>query len=265
MKARQHLICSIMIICLCFSVIPALHVSAEEQGSTKKAANVIESGKNYEGMVNNKEAVWYKYTIKETGYIVLSLKEQADNAAHSLAFWNMTVIVDNKKLLDNVYIDSEFKSAKLGLKKGTVVYIQVLGSGNSENIPYLFSLKNTKASWESEINDTQKKANTIKANKKYYGNSYYGYPVSTSEKDYFKFKATKKGKLNIYFGSKELGNDSCYFSLKIYVKSKEKAYVYSKNFFKKAKTIDVNKGDIVCLVATSSASYKDYTLMVKYK
>lgn len=112
MKARQHLICSIMIICLCFSVIPALYVSAEEQGSTKKAANVIESGKNYEGMVNNKEAVWYKYTIKETGYIVLNLKEQADNAAHSLAFWNMTVIVDNKKLLDNVYTDSEFKSAK---------------------------------------------------------------------------------------------------------------------------------------------------------
>lgn len=266
MKARQNLICSIMIICLCFSVIPALHVSAEEQGNTKSTAKVITSGKNYDGMVEDKESAWYKYTVKETGYIVLNLKEKEDTISHWLASWQMTVIVNNKKLLDTVYTDSEFKSAKLGLKKGTVVYIQVLGGYNSKNVPYLFSLKNTKSSsWESEVNDTQKKANTIKANKKYYGNSYYGYPSIASEKDYFKFKATKKGKLNIYFGRKEIGTASCSFDLTVYVKSKEKASVYTRNAFEKAETIDVNKGDTVYLIATSTASYIDYALMVKYK
>lgn len=266
MKTKQRLICCFMAVCLFLSIMPVLPVSAEEPGNTKDTAKVIESGADYEAVLNKDEAAWYKYTVEETGYIVLNLKEKDDTTANSLAFWNITAMVDNVKLLDSVYTDNEFTSAKMGLKKGTVVYIQVLGSSNSVDIPYIFSLENTKSSvWESEVNDISKKANTIKANKKYFGNSYYGYPASTSEKDYFKFKATKKGKLNIYFGSNDMANDSCYFSLKVLIKSKEKASVYSKDTFKKIKTINVKKGDVVYFIVTSTDSYMDYNLMVKYK
>lgn len=269
MSAKQKLICSIMIISLFLSVMPTLPISAKEQGATKKTAKAIEANKNYEGTLYYSESTWYKYKVKETGYIVINIDAKDFNdVINFLAYWTAKIFVDNKEVLYEV-TDYQLQSVRLGLKKGTVVYIQILGNNNNNDIPYLLSVKNTKStSWECEINDTKSMANTIKSNKKYYGNSYYGYPASGSEKDYFKFKVTKNGPLDIYFGSIDLLNDTCNFSLKVYVKSQKKASIYSKDFFTKVKTTDVKKGDIVYFLASSTESYSDYidySLMVKYK
>lgn len=268
-KAIKNLICYMLVIVLSLTVIPALYISAEEQGSTKKTAQIIETDKEYETVTATKESSWFQYKVKDTGYIKLNLIPTKKVDYSNYCSWDITVTVDNKKLIDDVRTSSEFTSAELGLKKGTIVYIQITGNhytGVDEPTPYLLSVNNKKSSyWESEINNTKKQANTIKANKKYYGNSYYGYPSSDAEKDFFKFKVTKSGKLVVYFGGKELGDNSCWYGLNVYVNSKEKARSSSLDYFKKIKTIDVKKGDTVYLVATTTQSYKNYALKVKYK
>lgn len=268
-KVIKNLICYMLVTFFCLTINPTLHIFAEENGSTKKTAQIIETGKEYEKVTVNNQTSWFQYKVKETGYIKLNLIPTKKVDYSNYCSWNITVTLDNKKLIDDVNTSSEFTSAELGLKKGTVVYIQITGN-HSEVVdkptPYLLSINNKKSSyWESEINNTKKQANIIKANKKYYGNSYYGYPSSDAEKDFFKFKVTKNGKLVVYFGGKELGDNRCWYRLNVYVNSKEKASSYSLDNFKKIKTIDVKKGDVVYLVATTTESYSNYALKVKYK
>lgn len=266
-KTIKNLICYMLVTALSLAVIPTLYISAEEPGSTKKTAQIIETDKEYETITTTKQSSWFQYKVKDTGYIKVNLIPTKPVDYSNFCSWDVTVTVDNKKLLDGVNTSSEFTSAELGLKKGTIVYIQIVATNGSEPTPYLLSVNNKKSSyWESEINNTKKQANTIKVNKKYYGNSYYGYPSSNAEKDFFKFKPTKSGKLIVYYGGKELGgNYTCWYDLTVYVNSKKKASSYSTDYFKKIKTIDVKKGDTVYLVATTTQSYKNYALKVKYK
>lgn len=262
-RKSEKLICCVMAAILCFIAVPVPEALAEVTNNTKETALAIEADKDTEGILKDGEVAWYQYTVEETGYIEVSLKE-AKEVDYAVPFWDLTVLVDNKKLLDDVYTGSEFASAKFGLKKGTKVYFMVEGSNNSRETPYIINVKNTKSAyWEKEFNDKKSTATVIKANKKYFGNSYYGYPSSDAEKDYFMFKSTKKGTLKVYFGNSEMDTSSS-FQTKIYVNSKLKESTSSRDYFGRIAKLNVKKGDKVYIIVTAYDSGVDYALKVKY-
>lgn len=98
----------------CLTINPTLHIFAEENGSTKKTAQIIETGKEYEKVTVNNQTSWFQYKVKETGYIKLNLIPTKKVDYSNYCSWNITVTLDNKKLIDDVNTSSEFTSAELG-------------------------------------------------------------------------------------------------------------------------------------------------------
>ncbi len=172
-----------------------------EYNETKATADSISPDKNYSGSLYHRmDTDWYKVQTTENGYFQVSLNiSDTVNVEDIHNGWNIAVM-DSKANVIKTYtkITSNMTTAPLPYAKGTY-YIKVYANDTySDNrVPidciYKLKVKQTKnSSWESEVNDTLKKADSISLNKKY-----KGIFTNYTDVDWYKASVSDTGVLQI--------------------------------------------------------------------
>lgn len=173
-----------------------------ENNDTIVKANTIEVNSYVYGSLGGNSddtCDYYKFNIRSSGYIQITLSDDYETQlihAYLQTYDGTSINSLEKLLLEN---KMERKStAKIGLKPGTY-YIQITSSSTSKIRDYNFIVNYVASNdWESEPNNSIPKANTINANKTYYGST-HGYEYFTADEDYFKFTLNINGNATVYF------------------------------------------------------------------
>lgn len=165
-----------------------------EYNDTKTTADTISPNKTYSGLLYYAgDADWYKVKTTEKGYFQIQLDTAAEDAGWG---WDVTVMDSNAKAI-KAYTQIKTKTITpvLPYAKGTY-YIKVnanyTGAAPVDAI-YKLKVKQVKSSsWESEGNDTLKKADSISLNKKY-----KGIFTDSTDVDWYKADVSAKGVLQV--------------------------------------------------------------------
>ncbi len=172
-----------------------------EYNNEKATADSISPNKTYSGLLYHRtDADWYKVKTTENGYfrVNFTIPDTVNvEAIHN--GWNI-IVMDSKgneiKSYKGIRTDAE--TPVLPYAKGTY-YIKVCANDTySDNrVPidctYKLKIKQVKSgSWESEGNDTLKKADSISLNKKY-----KGIFTNYTDVDWYKATVSNKGVLQV--------------------------------------------------------------------
>ncbi len=179
------------------------NVWEKENNDTNLTANTISTNTKYYGnMYWCNDVDWYKYTITKDGYHTVTLGPDANDCDSSYINHGWKFIIYEGDAITEVRpyfsIKSSQTSAKFPMKKGTY-YIKIMaqdgyddGYAPSEQV-YNFSINEVaEANWESEHNDEQINANTIKTGSAYKGTTYW-----CNDADWSKFTVSSRGTVKI--------------------------------------------------------------------
>ncbi len=165
-----------------------------EYNNSKAAADTISPNKNYSGLLYYAGDVdWYKVKTTEKGYFQIQL----DTAAEDVGWGWDVAVMDSKLNVIKTYTSIKTKTITpvLPYAKGTY-YIKVNANytnGAPVDSIYKLKVKQVKSgSWESENNDTLKKADSISLNKKY-----KGIFTNSTDVDWYKTAVSAQGVLQI--------------------------------------------------------------------
>lgn len=110
-----------------------------EDNNTTASADVISSGKNWYGAINDKNdpCDYFKFRLNASKKVVISFgpKEVSGNSNR----WDVELI-NSSNQSQRIYDDSTTQTYTCYLKKGTY-YLKITGGYNSENVPYALSYK----------------------------------------------------------------------------------------------------------------------------
>ncbi|MBO5302820.1 MAG: hypothetical protein J6A92_02110 [Lachnospiraceae bacterium] len=237
-----------------------------EKNDTQKTANTLTLKKSYYGNFSKADTVDYFSTkMNKTGYAQIHFgRRDLDGDKYVNAGWKISVIVNNKIVLDPVFVSEAtaldgYVSPQFGYKKGQKIYVRVENDGAGTAVDYKIQVKcKASALWETENNDSKSKADKLKLNKKY-----YGVCTRNNDSDWFKYKAAKNGTLKFYGGKRSL-DDSGWYTFEVYVKGKRvlSASNYN-NAIGKLGSFSVKKGQTVYVKV--SGNYRSaYALKLKY-
>lgn len=165
-----------------------------EYNNMKAEADTISPNKTYSGLLYYASDVdWYKVKTTENGYFQIQL----DTAAEDVGWGWDVAVMDSKLNVIKTYTGIKTKTITpvLPYAKGTY-YIKVNANytnGAPIDATYKLKVKQVKSSsWESENNDTLKKADSISLNKKY-----KGIFTNNTDVDWYKASVSAKGVLNV--------------------------------------------------------------------
>lgn len=190
-----------------------------EKNNTLKQADKIELDTKYHGNLFIEEDIdCYQFEIKKSGYFTVGF-ETEEIAEKSR--WKITIFDADKKRIATLVDEGArtVASRRLGFEKGSY-YIQVESytteagrqwTSDKYELSVEYELCDN---WESEYNDSFKKADPINVNKTYYGNM-----KTKEDKDYYKFKITEAGYFRVNFKEEESEAHSR-FSISIYNSAK---------------------------------------------
>ena len=196
-------------------------------GETKVAgAQEITLGKEYTGSLETSSSVNnYKFTLSQAGKV--SLKFGNENGTDSYCRWNVeiynassnTIVARTYRNQDKIYENIQ----EVGLPQGTYyikVYVDYSGYWTSDRYSLQVDFTASDA-WETEVNDSYDRANTINLGKKYYGSL-----SKTSDQDFYKFTLSQAGKVSLKFGNE---NSSKYgkWNVEIYNEDKNKVFEHT--------------------------------------
>lgn len=237
-----------------------------EKNDTQKKADKLTLKKSYFGNFSKPDSVDYYYTkMNKTGYARIYFgRRELDGVAYVNSGWKISVIVNNKIVLEPVFVSEAdalngYVSPQFGYKKGQKIYIRVENAGAGTNVDYKIQVKNTTSSvWETENNNSKSKADTIKVNKKY-----YGVCMRNDDIDWYKYKAAKSGNLKFYAGKKST-DETGWYTFDVYVNGKKALTANNfNNGLEKLGKVKVKKGQTVYVKV--SGNYRSaYALKLKY-
>ena len=162
-------------------------------------------------LTDDSDVDWYKYTVDFDGYIYFELTSSEVEARD----FDIAVYNESLSLLSQLYSYGEIvqNTIRFPYERGTVLYIKVsdhfLGHAVGKN--YTLTPKAVvDISWESQPNNTQKKADKLFANKVKYGTL-----SSDNDKDIYEFLFPANG--TVYFKLNNIyANSDSQWHLKIY-------------------------------------------------
>lgn len=212
-----------------------------EYNDEKAKSDTITANKVYSGTLYKSDDVdWYKVTTTKAGkmQVVFNLDESVnlDDVHYG---WKIKIYDASLNILkEYTDIKSNMKSAILPFTKGTY-YVEVSADYdyNDTTAPTdcIYKLKfahTVAATWESEVNDTKAKSDTITVNKTYYGNLY-----RSDDVDWYKVTTTKTGYFQVKFGvSTNISLDDIDYGWKFTVYDKNLKVIKEYTEVKKTKT-----------------------------
>ncbi len=220
-----------------------------ETNEDKATADTIKVNKEYKGLLyHNKDVDWYKVKIDKTGYFKIHFKVDSSVSADDINWgWNVTVYDKN---LNEIITYKDLKSSGVGdvlpYEKGTY-YVKVCARDSySAYAPTdcIYSLKveqKATSAWESEGNNTRKKADTISLEK-----TYKAHLINSKDEDWFKFTTKANGSVKLTFklaDSDAADSVNWGWNVYIYTKSGSTPVEEIKGVKDKASvTVDLKKG-----------------------
>lgn len=204
MKVKNVFVATIIALIICLQTVIFCFAEDEKEPNNKMSeATVISCGTTVYGVTEDSGFTlvdYYKVTIKESGYIKLTLNDEFDNGYHNAIFYRYDGSSTTECFDVNVAYQGETASStNYGVVPGTY-YIGVEGTDDSA---YNFVLDFTKSNnWEAEPNGSIGKAKQINLNDTYYGCSAKIADSMASYKDdndYFVFTLKKDGYVQIDF------------------------------------------------------------------
>lgn len=169
--------------------------------SVKAEGETLAAGTHYDFTLPCGTSRHHTYVMPKKGYFYVSLTTGdliSQDGKHSDATYYLGIsIYVNGERLDNdysVYNGERFTSKSFSFAEGTVVDIEIAERFGGTSISN-YGLDITAVApknFETESNDTKKKANSVKK-----GKTYKGLLVSPKDDDWYVFKAPKKGKYQI--------------------------------------------------------------------
>lgn len=214
----------------------------------------------------NDDADYFYTAMPKTGYAQVYLGRRDFDKDSFYGGWKLSVIVDNKVILDKVYISqditSEYVSPKFGYKKGQKIYVKIEDSNSDNFIYYKMKIKTVGSKyWETENNNSKSKADTITLN-----NKYNGVLVNANDMDWYKYKVKKTGKIKFYAGEQSIDNLGKHYYT-VYVGGKKVLnQAVNDETLKKLGTLKVKKGQTVYIkVENPYYSYYSTAYTIKLK
>jgi len=162
-------------------------------------ADTITVNKAYYGSTSTSGDVdWYKFTVPSNGYVTIDFKHDVVSSTNE--YWKMEIYqsdavtrYDECNTYWGIKGNQDTSTSKLGMAAGTY-YLKIYTSSYSA-VPYNIKVNHTSDSnWETEINNTSSKADTIKLN-----TAIYGATSSSSDVDWYKFVIEEAGYITINF------------------------------------------------------------------
>lgn len=188
-------------------------------GTYLKAEKLTTKKKTYGTIWRNGDADFYKYKVKNTGYTQFLFT--AEEASTSNNHWEVYFYDKN---LNCIYYEDDIRqlcrySHKFNFKKGTTIYIKVVGGGTYMTpVDHTYSIKPIEKSttaWETESNNTFKKATTLPVKGK------IGTCLNSSDIDFYKYKAKSTGTKKLRFTMESDTNCGSGWNIEIYNSKKE--------------------------------------------
>lgn len=188
-------------------------------GTYLKAEKLTTKKKTYGTIWRASDVDFYKYKVKNTGYTQFLFT--AEEASTSYDHWEVYFYDKN---LNCIYYEDNITqlcrySNKFNFKKGTTIYIKVVGGGVYDTpVDYTYSIKPIEKSttaWETENNNNFKKATTLPAKGK------KGTCLNSSDIDFYKYKAKSTGTKKLRFTMESDTNCGSGWNIEIYNSKKE--------------------------------------------
>lgn len=183
-----------------------------EANNTFGKANSLKSGVEKRGSLWLKSDVdYYKFKVTKTGYTVFKFVPDQE---HTYG-WKITYYDGQGNVLyQYAPIKTNYTSRIFNLKKGSTIYFSIEGYYHDNHAPVgieytISAVEKATNTWESEPNDTSKKATTISGSK-------YGTLYLNSDVDVYKYKAKTAGKKKIKFSIEDDVNVTYGWRIKVY-------------------------------------------------
>lgn len=244
-----------------------------EYNDLKADADTIKVDKAYSGLLYNQDDTdWYKVKTTKTGYFKIQFTlDESVNKDDILNGWNITLYDKNlDEIITYSGITASQTSGVIPYAAGTY-YIKVTANSRYyAPVDCIYKLKvveKESSVWESEGNDTRKKADSISLNK-----TYKGLLLNQNDQDWFKFttKAAGAVKITLKLADSDAADSvSNGWNVYIYKKSSDtivKEITGVKN--KSSVTVDLKKGTYYIKVCANNVYYAPtqctYGLTVNY-
>ncbi len=200
-----------------------------EGNDTWQEATLISENRTYFGnMHHDDDSDWYKVNVTKAGTMQLSMKQGSDVSSEQVKKgWEVSLYDENRKLLKRCTCTDELLSSEYPFPKGEY-YINVapLYSYSYAPLDCTYELRvitKSSGSWETEFNDENKTADTIKVNKVYNGILH-----NKNDADWYKFRTEKNGYFKVDFAveNTELLSNYYGFDITVYDKNYNEIAVY---------------------------------------
>lgn len=172
-------LCSLLLLSM---IVGSFSISATGAAA---AAKTLEANQEVSGTIFTHERIVYNFVMPKKGYFSFRL-------SNSKSFLSVSMKVNNKTYEEEVYLSSGelFTSSSYAFKPGTRIEITLDNSYTMMDYTLCVDVKQKK-NFESENNNTRKKADPIKSGKTYTG------LIMQDDKDWYVFKAPKTGNYKI--------------------------------------------------------------------
>lgn len=228
------------------------------------------STKVFQSSLATKETVnIHELTLKNPSKVSYTIEH--NNLNSSGVYWNVALYNSDDELLGAMDVKGDATSLQTinyYLSAGKY-YIKVKYGGywhSTEQYTIKVNYTNNNGKYESEKNNTLKKANAVELNKAITGNIY-----SSGDVDYYMFKLEKSGRIILNFNHANLDINNIFWKIELFNKDEEKILSESsRGNLPKLKSANayLSKGTYYVKISANSAytwNLADYSLTVKYK